>query len=147
MDRFQRKFRAVATVMIDESFTRHFCGSHNPLKSWRNSPRHSQITWPIGLGGYSSVRIQKNIRSSPWQSCTTISRDAMSILSRRHCSMCSKHIQKHAKTLGRGTKVKGPVPAGRQVGTKSTCNEGKGMRKRETFRTTEGNIFFSNILL
>ena len=60
---------------------------------------------------------------------------------------CSKHIQRHAKTLGRGTKVKSPVPAGRQVGTKFKCNEGKGMRKRETFRTTEGNIFFSNILL
>ena len=59
VDRFLRKFRAVATVLIDGSFTRHFCGSHNPLKSWRNSPRHSQITWPIGLGGYSSVRIQK----------------------------------------------------------------------------------------
>ena len=55
---------------------------------------------------------------------------------------CSKHIQRHAKTLGRGTKVKSPVPAGRQVGTKFKCNEGKGMRKRETFRTTEGNIFF-----
>ena len=55
--------------------------------------------------------------------------------------MCSKHVQRHAKTLGRGTKVKSPVPAGRQVGTKSTCNEGKGMRKRETFRTTEGNNF------
>ena len=65
----------------------------------------------------------------------------MSMLSRRHCSMWSKHIQRHAKTLGRGTKVKSPVPAGRQVGTESTCNEGKGMRKRETFRTTEGNIF------
>ena len=60
---------------------------------------------------------------------------------------CSKHIQRHAKTLGRGTKVKSPVPAGRQVGTKFKCNERKGMRKRETFRTTEGNIFFSNILL
>ena len=59
VDRFLRKFRAVATVVIDESFTHHFCGSHNPLQSWRNSPRHSQITWPIGLGGYSSVRIQK----------------------------------------------------------------------------------------
>ena len=54
---------------------------------------------------------------------------------------CSKHIQRHAKTLGRGKKVKSPVPAGRQVGTKFKCNEGKGMRKRETFRTTEGNIF------
>ena len=54
-----------------------------------------------------------------------ISRDAMSMLSRRHCSICSKHIQRHAKTLGRGTKVKSPVPAGRQVGTKSACNEGK----------------------
>ena len=41
VDRFLRKFRAAATVVIDESFTRHFCGSHNPLKSWRNSPRHS----------------------------------------------------------------------------------------------------------
>ena len=60
---------------------------------------------------------------------------------------CSKHIQRHAKTLGRGTKVKSPVPAGRRVGTKFKCNEGKGMRKRETFRTTEGNIFFFNILL
>ena len=71
VDRFLRKFRAVATVVIDESFTRHFCGSHNPLKSWRISPRHSQITCPFGLGGYSSVRIQKNMGSSPWQSCTT----------------------------------------------------------------------------
>ena len=51
------------------------------LKSWRNSPRHSQITWPIGLGGYSSVRIQKkhakftvaelhnNFRAMPCRCC------------------------------------------------------------------------------
>ena len=71
----------------------------------------------------------------------------MSMMSRRHCSICSKHIQRHAKTLGCGTKVESPVPASRQVGAKFTCNEGKGMRKRETFRTIEGNIFFSSILL
>ena len=55
------------------------------------------------------------------------------------------HTQSHTKTskpLRHGTKVKSLVPGmGRQVGTKVTCNEGKGMRKRETFRMSqaEGN--------
>ena len=41
VDRFLQKFRAAATVVIDESFTRHFCGSHNPLKSI--DPRPGEI--------------------------------------------------------------------------------------------------------
>ena len=111
MDRLLRKFRAAATVVIDESFARHCCGSHNPLKSWRNSPRHSQITWPIGLGGDSSVfSVCKNSKKYGKFTVAKLhnkrSRGAMSMLSRRHCSICSKHIQRHAKTLGRGTKVK-----------------------------------------
>ena len=51
---FLRKFRARRKLHSP------FCGSHNPLKSWRNSPRHSQITWPIGLGGDSSVTVLKS---------------------------------------------------------------------------------------
>ena len=57
------------------------------------------------------------------------------------------HTQSHtktSKTLWHGAKVKRLVLGmGRQVGTKVTCNEGKGMRKRETFRTSqvEGSIF------
>ena len=79
--------------------------------------------------------------SSPWQSCTTNFARCDVDAVKKTAANNSKHIQRHAKTLGRGTKVKSPVPAGRQVGTKFKCNEGKGMRKRETFRTTEGNIF------
>ena len=57
-------------------------------------------------------------------------------------SYAAVHHTKTSKTLRHGTEVKGLVPGmGRQVGAKGTCNEGKGMRKRETFRTSqaEGN--------
>ena len=67
--------------------------------------------------------------------------DAMSMLSRRMVLDLQSHT---SKTLRHGTKVKSLVPGmGRQVGTKVTCNDGKGMRKRKTFRTSqaEGNIF------
>ena len=69
----------------------------------------------------------------------------MSMLSRRMLLDLQSHT-KTSKMLRHGTKVKSLVPGmGRQVSTKVTCNEGKGMRKRETFRTSraqaECNIF------
>ena len=93
----------------------------------KNSEKHGKFT---------VAELHNKFRAMPCRCC------------REDTARCAANtLQRHAKTLGRGTKVKSPVPAGRQVGTKSTCNKGKGMRKRETFRTTEGNIFFSNILL
>ena len=149
MDRFLRKFRAVATVMIDESFTRHFCGSQNPLKSWRNSPRHSQITWPIGLGGYSSVRIQKNMGSS----------DTVAELHNKFrampCRCCQEDTARCAANTYKDMQRRLDVVqrsrvrfrrAGKLVQSPHVTR-GKGYEERETFRTTEGNIFFSNILL
>ena len=55
------------------------------------------------------------------------------------CFLIFKHIQRHAKTFRRGTKFKSLVP-GRQVGTRVTCNGGKGIRKRGAFRTSEVRV-------